>query len=590
VFFVYFNGYMILGLWRLVRARLSMASNFMRNRSLLVIAGVSVSLLGGFIDLARFIFGWEDLYPPGIPANAVMALALGIAVLRYRLMDVRLLAKRAIGYLLTAVILSSALLVALLAVHIAMSEAGNRALQAAEMVARDAPVLFLAFLLALPLLGRVGSTFDRVMLRRQHGVRDALVALGNELPQLVDRQRLAERLTSALVKEIPASHASLHVVDEASVDLQVLAHCISEQAPTAAPPAIAADLAAWLALSGRSLVIAEATFYGDTLASIKEAIAELERARVALLIPLTLEAQLAAVLCVGEKLSGEIYEGDEIELLETLLKGAGIALQNARLYADLKRQMDDLRRTQDKLLQSAKLAAIGELAASIAHEVNNPLMVIAAYAQLLHRRAELEPVYGTIETIEAQATRAASIVRGMLDFARRRPRNLQHVPLREVIDRALVLVTDKLCTQGIEAVTLLDERDPAAFGDRDELTQVFINLITNAADAMSRGGRLTVRTEVRRQGDVACVVAHVTDTGTGIPEEHREKIFETFFTTKPEGKGTGLGLAVTRDIVKNHEGTIEVDSEPGKGTTMIVSLPLAAPGHEPRPVTASPLG
>ena len=176
VFFLYFNSYMILGLHRLVRARRSMVSSFMRNRSLLVIAGVSLSLLGGFLDLARFVFGWEAIYPPGIPANAVMALALGIAVLRYRLMDVRLLAKRAIGYLLTAAILSPSLLVALLVLHTWTSQAGTRAMLIADMVARDAPVLFLAFVLALPLLSRVGATLDRVMLRRQHGVRDALTS------------------------------------------------------------------------------------------------------------------------------------------------------------------------------------------------------------------------------------------------------------------------------------------------------------------------------------------------------------------------------------------------------------------------------
>jgi signal transduction histidine kinase len=135
------------------------------------------------------------------------------------------------------------------------------------------------------------------------------------------------------------------------------------------------------------------------------------------------------------------------------------------------------------------------------------------------------------------------------------------LPLREVIDRALTLVADKLRSQGVQAVKVLDESDPAAFGDRDELTQVFINLITNTADAMPKGGRLTLRTQVRRQSDIAYVSARVTDTGTGIPEEHREKIFESFFATKPEGKGTGLGLAVTLDILKNHKGTIEVDSE-----------------------------
>jgi signal transduction histidine kinase len=580
LFFVYFNSYLILGLHRLFRARRSMASSFMRNRSLLVMGGVMLSLLGGFVDLARFIFGWEAIYPPGIPANAVMALALGIAILRYRLMDVRLLAKRVIGYLVTAVIVSPALLVAALVLRVGMSGDADRAGGVAETVARDAPVLCLAFLLALPLLSRVGATLDRVMLRRQHGVRDALVTLGNELPQLVDRQRLASRLTSALVAQIPAAHVSFHVVDEGRDDeLQVLAHVASERAVSMPPPRIPVDLAAWLALSGHPLVVEETAFYGDALASLKTAIAALERGRAALLLPLILDSRLAAVLCVGEKLSGEIYEADEIELLETLLKEAAIALQNARLYGDLERQLDELRRAQDQLTQSAKLAAIGELAAGIAHEVNNPLTIIVGHAHLLRRRAELAAVQPALDTIEAQATRAANMVRGMLDFSRRRPRNMHDVSLRDVIERALSLVTDKLRSHGVETVTILDESDPAVFGDRDELTQVFINLIGNAADAMSTGGRLVVTTEVHRQDDVTYVSTRVADTGPGIAAEHRDQIFESFFTTKPEGQGTGLGLTITRDIVKNHEGTIEVDSTVGKGTTMIVNLPLARPAQ-----------
>jgi len=323
--------------------------------------------------------------------------------------------------------------------------------------------------------------------------------------------------------------------------------------------------------------VEETTFYGDALASLKSAIAELERARVTVLIPLITESRLAAVLCVGEKLSGEIYETDEIELLETLLKEAGIALQNARLYADLERQIDELRRTQDQLTQSAKLAAIGELAAGVAHEVNNPLTIIIGHAHLLSRRADAAPVQPAIEVIEAQAQRAANMVRGMLDFSRRRPRNVQDVSLRDVIERVLALVCDKLRGQGIETVKLFDDSDPAVPGDRDELTQVFINLIGNAADAMPKGGRLVLSTEVRRHDDITYVSVQVADTGTGIAAEHCDQIFESFFTTKPEGKGTGLGLTITRDIVKNHEGTIQVDSAVGKGTTMIVNLPLARP-------------
>jgi len=571
LFFLYFNAYLIAGLHRLLRARRSMTSSFMRNRTLLVVAGVVVSLVGGILDLTRFIFRWDWLYPPGIPTNAVFALALGIAILRYRLMDVRLLAKRSLVYVLTSVAVLPALTAALAIVH-RLWPAGSAG--DGEHAVRDGLVVGLLFVLALPVLNRVSHALDRLMFRRQHGVRDALVALGNELPRLLDSRTLADTLTTALVTEIPTSHVSLQVVHEASDDLAVLSQARSEATPWAVPPRIAADLAAWLALSARPLIVEETTFYGDAVSSLKSAIVDLERQRVALLLPLILEGRLAAVLTVGEKLSGEIYEADEIQLLETLLQAAAVGLKNAGLYADLQRQMQELRRTQDQLMQAAKLAAIGELAAGIAHEVNNPLMVIIGTATVLRRRPEFSPYYDRLDAIEVQAARATKLVRGLLDFARRRARTPTEVPIRETIERALALVADRLRSPALETIKLFDESDPVVFGDRDELTQVFINLITNAADAMPRGGRLTLSTDVRRHEDVAYLSARVTDTGVGIPPENRDKIFESFFTTKPEGQGTGLGLAVTLEIVKNHEGTIEVESAVGKGTTMIVNLPL----------------
>jgi signal transduction histidine kinase len=571
LFFLYFNAYLIVGLHRLLHARRSMTSSFMRNRTLLVVAGVVVSLGGGILDLARFIFRWDWLYPPGIPTNAVFALALGIAILRYRLMDVRLLVKRSLVYVLTSVAVLPALTAALALVHHLWPEASAGE---GEHAVRDGLVVGLLFVLALPVLNRVSHALDRLMFRRRHGVRDALVALGNELPRLLDSRRLADTLTTALVTEIPTSHVSLQVVHEASDDLAVLSHARSEVTPWAVPPRIAADLASWLALSARPLIVEETTFYGDAVSSLKSAIVDLERQRVALLLPLILEGRLAAVLTVGEKLSGEIYEADEIQLLETLLQAAAVGLKNAGLYADLQRQMQELRRTQDQLMQAAKLAAIGELAAGIAHEVNNPLMVIIGTATVLRRRPEFAPYYDRLDAIEVQAARATKLVRGLLDFARRRARTPTAVPIRETIERALALVADRLRSPALETIKLFDESDPVVFGDRDELTQVFINLITNAADAMPRGGRLTLSTDVRRHEDVAYLSARVTDTGVGIPPENRNKIFESFFTTKPEGQGTGLGLAVTLEIVKNHEGTIEVESAVGKGTTMIVNLPL----------------
>jgi two-component system NtrC family sensor kinase len=247
-----------------------------------------------------------------------------------------------------------------------------------------------------------------------------------------------------------------------------------------------------------------------------------------------------------------------------------VALKNARLYQDLQFQMDALQRTQQQLVQSAKLAAIGELAAGVAHELNNPLTVILGHAQILRAKLAAEPAVGQkLELIEGEVLRASKITRGLLDFSRRREPKHEPVSVDALVPRALALIDSKLRGRDIAVHADLDESAPTILGDADQLTQVLINLAVNAIDAMGQGGTLAITTAAV---DDALELA-VTDTGMGMDAEHVSRIFEPFYTTKPDGKGTGLGLSVTLGILKSHGGTIAVESVLGRGTTMRVRLP-----------------
>ena len=580
-FFVYFQSYLVLGLVRLLRAHRAQVSSFRRNRTLLVILGVAVSLLGGAVDFVRFIARWDWLYPIGIPANAVFALALGVAIVRYRLVDVGLLARRTVLYLLT----SAALAPILFAARWALDELfqGHAAAPApvAELapLARDTLILLLVFTVALPFLRKLEGGLERVMFRRRHGVRDTLLALNRELGSLLELGALGRTLTEGLVRRVPVLHASLLAWDPAAGAFAPLARAASEAAEAPAADAAVEDaLGLWLRATGRTLVVEEGAFHGPAEDRLRPAIARLERARVALLVPVLLGGAVAAVLLVGEKLSGEIFDGQEIELLEMLAGETAIALSNSRLYEDLKTRMDELRRAQDSVVQSAKLAAIGELAASVAHEVNNPLMVILGQSGLLQREAPAgSTAHERLGAIVAEANRAGKIVHGLLDFARRREPVRAPLSLHEPIERALDLLGARIARAGIEVERILDPALPTILGDRDQLTQVFLNLLANAVDAMEEhGGLLLVQTQLAQDDEGRPVAAAaVADAGAGIPASHLARIFEPFYTTKPEGHGTGLGLPVSLGIVRMHGGTLEAESKPGRGTTLRVRLPAA---------------
>jgi two-component system NtrC family sensor kinase len=261
-----------------------------------------------------------------------------------------------------------------------------------------------------------------------------------------------------------------------------------------------------------------------------------------------------------------------------------IRAERLALLSTLERQVEErtaaLKHAQDRLVQSEKLSSLGRLAASVAHEINNPLAGILTYAKLIIRMLEegdtsprgREVAVKQLKLVQRETERCTAIVRNLLDFARERPLKLADVSVNAVADEALALVANQAKLQNIELVKELGATHPV-HADFGQLRQALINIIINACDAMPGGGRLTVASRDEAAGSVVAV--DVADTGTGIPPEHLQKVLDPFFTTKE--KGTGLGLSVVYGIVERHGGRIDIESAVGKGTTIHIRLPAAQP-------------
>jgi two-component system NtrC family sensor kinase len=271
------------------------------------------------------------------------------------------------------------------------------------------------------------------------------------------------------------------------------------------------------------------------------------------------------------KRGGESFDRHDLRIFTVFANIAGAALQNAFLYRDLKDKMDELTATQQQLVHSTKMAAIGELAANVAHEVNNPLTSVLGYASHLLATLDLSAESRRkLQLVEQETLRVRRIIRSLLDFARPRPPRMQTGDLVQPIRDTVALL------HGVAAggnVRIFEDYPAAAVNvsmDQNELKQVFINIMNNALHAMPDGGTLTVRVSSAPGGEA---FVEISDTGPGIAAEHRGRIFEPFFTTKTGSDGTGLGLSISERIIQNHQGRIELESEPGKGALFRVVLP-----------------
>jgi two-component system NtrC family sensor kinase len=250
------------------------------------------------------------------------------------------------------------------------------------------------------------------------------------------------------------------------------------------------------------------------------------------------------------------------------------------LEEKVERRSQQLKKIQVKLMQSEKLASLGRLASGVAHEINSPLTGILTFAHLLMRKLKDNPeLKKELELIVRETTRVSTIVRGLLDFARESKPQKRPCNINELILHILSLVERQSVFQNIRIMKILNEQIPMILLDANQIQQVFMNILFNAADAMPAGGSLNIATTLA-PGE-SFIQVKFTDTGCGIPEKNLDRIFDPFFTTKAGTKGTGLGLAVSYGIIDRHRGQIEVQSEEGKGTTFTIKLPLQASEEVP---------
>ncbi len=310
---------------------------------------------------------------------------------------------------------------------------------------------------------------------------------------------------------------------------------------------------------------------------------EMRKIEAEVCLALLSKGDLGGVLILGKKTSGKPYSKQELELLQTLANQAAIALDNARLHEEVKdwgkelgrkvkEKSEELRKSQAQLLQSEKLAGIGQLAAGIAHEIRNPLGIIATSLYYLNDvlPEKKEDIKRHFQIMEAEISRCESIISNLLEFSRKSTQEFELIDVNQLLNITLSLVEKDLFVKDIKVINKF-RHSPTIKANMDEMKQVFLNLILNATQAMPRGGKLEIATSLTENEQVRIKIA---DSGTGISEKHLSKIFDPFFTTKAPGEGTGLGLTLVHNIIERWGGTIQVESQGVKGTTFTIEFPI----------------
>ncbi len=443
-------------------------------------------------------------------------------------------------------------------------------------------LLFAGFLANLP--RTIEGLLGRQLLRARYNAYETLVRFSQSLVSILELQSLAKEIVHTLAATMGTSTASLYVLDNEK-HLYRLTAAEQDDTREPIPPTISRDNALPVTLhKGRAPLLREEL--AARVPSLRLGVLDaMDSLHADACFPLSSKDRLIGFFVLGTRHDGATYSAEDMSLLTTLSQHAAIALDNALLYEDLRRSEALMRRTD-------RLRSLETIAGGFAHEVRNPLTSIKTFVQLVpDRRDDSEFVDQFSLVVAEDVNRIERLVQEILDYARYMEPQLTEQDLNEVVTSCLYFIAIKATARGVTITRDLGEDLPLVTLDRQQIKQVLLNLFINALDAMTeRSGQLGVHTHVFRKADgTSWVQIEVADTGSGIEPQNLEHIFDPFYTTKhnsTEREGTGLGLTMVHQIVREHRGYIDVVSEVGRGTTFYVNLPVT-PEDAPRQAPAS---
>ena len=571
VFLLYLNAFLIYGLTHLIRAYRGADSSFRRNRAMLILLGTAVSLAGGLVDFARFVLAKslpaaEQIYPMGIPANMLFAGMLGTSIVRYRLFDVNVAVKKTAVYVTVGSVVTAA--VGLLTWTIEQ----YYELKPLSALWAIIPLSFVMTLFLSP-MGRVfEDVIQRMMFSKRRGCYDTLLDLSKRMVAILDFGKLVDTLVQGLLRGIPLTHSVLLIYDSASNTYVAYGEGtqLDEQTTISA---IRADssVAQWLNRTGRILVKEEVKL-DPRIAEYFEAVeGDLDEIKASLIVPLKIENKLIGILLLGEKLSGEIFDTQELEVLGILANQAAISLENARLY-------EGLAASNVRLMEASRLKS--QFLASMSHELRTPLNSVIGFSKVLLNRLDgdlTERQEAYIRSVYNSSTHLLQLINGILDFSRSEagklemhPENIDmHELVDECVESSLPLVREKRLK--IEKDVPLEL--PVLVADRTKIKQILLNFLSNALKFTTEG-----RVVVQVRPEPNAVHVSVADTGIGIRDSDLERLFEPFRRLDSplarEAGGTGLGLTISKRFVELHGGRIWAESRENHGSTFHFTVPL----------------
>ena len=557
------------------------ASGFKREQIRYFLAAAIVGFLGGATNWPM----WYNIhFPPYM--NILISVSLGIvayAIVTYRLMNINVaVTKTAIFTTIYSIFLGIPPFLLILHRSFLYRHFGAywwlvpAGVAGCELLAFVAPSINHYF----------QERANRVLLKKQRIYQQNLINLAKEMTLTKDLRGLLVLIIRNVTREIGISHARIYLLDGKANEYVREVHYGKERRRQFGD-SLSQDAPLIRILSKnrdtRPLLREEVISHFETSEPeyLEEVKAQLRSMGAAVLLPAFIGEELVAFLVLGTKRSKEIYTPDDLGMFKILAGQAGLAIENAQFYQELKE-------AQATILQAAKLSSIGELAAGFAHQIDNPLGVISLGCQLCLRdikedftqenltekgKKALEAMEDRMNKVIDTAHRAADLVQRIRGYAKPADRDFEQVDLNPVMEDALSLAQYQITHGGINVNRNIPQDLPKIKGIGVQLEQVFLNMILNSCEAMAgKKGELTISARVGKD-DPHRVEVILADNGCGIPQENLKKLFDLFYTTKGS-RGTGVGLSMAYRIVKDHNGNINVESEIGKGTRFIVSLPI----------------